>query len=48
MIDYSCMNYDGDDDCKKCCVRGYIYDCPIPCEDYVGFFPHDKQIEDGE
>lgn len=39
MINCSCMNYDGDDDCKVCAVRGYIYACPDPCPDYRGFFP---------
>ena len=43
MINSSCMNYDGDDDCKKCTVNGYIFSCPNPCKDYVGFFSGAKQ-----
>ena len=43
MIDKSCLNYDGDEDCNKCCVHGYIFSCPVPCPDYNGFFSHDKQ-----
>lgn len=43
MIDKSCLNFDGDEDCNKCAARGYIYSCPDPCPDYLGFFPHDRQ-----
>ena len=39
MIDKSCLNYDGDEDCNKCCVHGYISSCPVPCPDYKGFVP---------
>lgn len=43
MIDKSCLNYDGDEDCNKCCVHGYIFSCPDNCADYNGFFPHDRK-----
>ena len=45
MIDKSCLNYDGDEDCNKCCVHGYIFSCPVPCPDYKGFFPDRKEQE---
>ena len=47
MIDKSCLNYDGGEDCNKCCKRGYIFSCPSDCPDYKGFFPHDRK-EQGE
>ena len=46
-----CMNYDGDEDCMKCCKRGYIFGCPEPCEDYVDFWGKtdgDKEAENEE
>ena len=48
MIEKSCMNYDGDRDCNKCCKNGYIYDCPADCPDYVDFFGHKKTDCNGE
>lgn len=43
MIDKSCLNFDGDEDCNKCTKHGYlIYGCPYDCPDYRGFFD-DKQ-----
>ena len=43
MIDKSCLNFDGDEDCNKCTKHGYlIYGCPYDCQDYRGFFD-DKQ-----
>ena len=44
MIDFSCLNYDGDEDCHKCCVNGYIFFCPSGCKDYRGFYSHDKPM----
>ena len=32
MIETGCMNYDGDIDCAKCTVHGYIYGCE-GCDD---------------
>lgn len=31
-FDKCCSNWDGDEDCNKCCVCGYIFFCPDPCE----------------
>ena len=31
-FDKCCSNWDGDEDCNKCCVYGIIYCCPDPCE----------------
>ena len=47
MIEKGCMNYDGDDDCHKCCKQGYIFSCPDDCEDYINFFGH-KHKKDGD
>lgn len=43
MVEQSCMNYDGDEDCYKCCKHGIIYFCPNPCPDYVDFFGQNSQ-----
>ena len=47
MIEKSCMNYDGDEDCNKCCKNGYIFDCPADCPDYEDIFGHKKGDSDG-
>ena len=47
MIEYSCMNYDGDEDCHKCCKHGYIYGCE-DCEDYIDFFGHKHTVKNEE
>lgn len=39
MIECGCMNYDGDQDCDKCTIHGYIYGCE-ECDDYIDFFGH--------
>lgn len=44
MIETGCMNYDGDIDCAKCTVYGYIYGCD-GCDDYINFFGH-KHIKE--
>jgi hypothetical protein len=52
MIDKCCLNYDGDEDCNKCCVYGYIYSCPRDCPEavYVWSSPKNrrKQEDDNE
>ena len=48
MIDKSCMNWVGDDDCNICCIHGYIYRCPMPCKDYDGLFPHNNETKEGD
>lgn len=45
MIETGCMNYDGDIDCAKCTVHGYIYGCE-GCDDFVDFFGHTKTKEE--
>ena len=47
MIDYSCLNYDGDEDCHKCCKHGYIFGCD-GCEDYEGYFTKKKEAKNEE
>ena len=39
IIEKSCFNYDGDEDCHKCAAYGYIYSCPNPCPEYHGLYP---------
>ena len=41
-VEESCMNYDGDEDCYKCCKHGYIFSC-AGCDDYVDFFGNHKK-----
>ena len=38
MIDKSCWNFVGDDDCNKCIIYGFIYSCPVDCECYEECF----------
>lgn len=45
MVEVSCQNYDGDEDCQKCCKHGYIFSCPEDCPDYIDFFGHKKGAE---
>lgn len=44
MIDKSCLRFDGDEDCNKCTVNGYIFSCPFPCPDYRGFFNNQQAV----
>lgn len=36
MIHHDCVNYDGDEDCNKCCKHGFIFGCE-GCDDFEGF-----------
>ena len=47
MIEYGCMNYDGDSDCHKCCKHGYIHGCDW-CDDYEDFFGHKHTVKSEE
>lgn len=43
-----CQHNCSDDDCGKCSIMGYIFDCPVECEDYTDFFgnkPFAKETE---
>ena len=33
-LNYRCVNNVGDEDCGKCMIRGFIYDCPDRCSDF--------------
>ena len=48
MIDKCCLNYDGDEDCDKCCVYGYIYSCPRDCPEavYVWSSPKNRRKQE--
>lgn len=43
MVEQSCTNYCGDEDCYKCCKHGIIFSCPNPCHDYLDFFGRNSQ-----
>ena len=30
-----CAHYDGDEDCHKCCLHGFIFNCPSNCKEYT-------------
>ena len=36
MVRYDCLNYDGDEDCHKCCKHGFIFGCEC-CDDFEDF-----------
>lgn len=44
MIEYGCMNYDGDEDCHKCCKHGYIHGCE-GCKDYTDIFGNVRTVK---
>ena len=44
MIEYGCMNYDGDEDCHKCCKYGYIHGCE-GCKDYTDIFGNVRTVK---
>lgn len=53
MVYKHCVNYDGDEDCHKCCSPNhdkYIWNCPAECADYRDCFGRgiDEQDGDGE
>ena len=48
MIRYGCQYYAGDEDCHKCSVCGYIFDCPAECEEYTDYFGNQPYKEDIE
>jgi len=51
MVYKHCVNYDGDEDCHKCCAPGhpkYMFDCPAGCEDYKDCFGRGFEEEDGD
>ena len=37
-VKLDCQHNLSDDDCGKCSIMGYIFDCPAECEDYTDFF----------
>ena len=47
MIHMDCRNYDGDEDCNKCCKHGYIFGCE-GCDDYIDFFGHKHTSKEDE
>lgn len=44
MIHMDCVNYDGDEDCNKCCKHGYIFGCD-GCDDFENFCSKPKKKE---
>lgn len=47
-IKYDCQHFCGDDDCGRCSVCGFIFDCPYDCEEYTDFFGNTPFKEDLE
>ena len=47
-IKFDCQHNLSDDDCGKCSIMGYIFDCPDDCEEYKDFFgrqPYKTDLE---
>lgn len=47
-IKLDCQHFVGDSDCNRCSVMGYIFDCPVECEDYTDYFgrqPYKTDLE---
>lgn len=47
-VKFDCKHFVGDDDCNKCSVMGYIFECPDRCEEYKDFFGRQPYKEDLE
>ena len=47
MIRHDCLNYDGDEDCHKCCKHGFIFGCE-GCNDCETFFTKKGETESAE
>ena len=47
MIRSDCLNYDGDEDCHKCCKHGFIFGCE-GCNDCETFFTKKGETESAE
>lgn len=37
-IKLDCQHNLSDDDCGKCSIMGYIFECPDYCNEYVDYF----------
>ena len=37
-IKFDCQHNLSDDDCGKCSIMGYIFDCPDDCFEYIDWF----------
>ena len=51
MVYKHCVNYDGDEDCHKCCSPNhdkYIFSCPANCADYRDCFGYGFDGKDGD
>lgn len=48
-VKFDCHNFIGDnDDCNRCSVMGYIFECPDRCEEYTDYFGNQPYKEDIE
>ena len=48
-VNFDCQKFIGDrDDCNRCSVMGYIFDCPAECEDYTDFFGNKPFVKETE
>ena len=48
MIKKDCLNYDGDEDCHKCCKYGFIFGCEEDCPEYVNFWTKKSEGQQNE
>ena len=48
MTSYGCVNYVGDEDCRKCMIHGILLTgCPWNCKDYEDMYGNTGVLRDG-
>ena len=44
MTSYGCVNYVGDEDCRKCMIHGILLTgCPYGCKDYEDMYGNKEE-----
>ena len=44
MTSYGCVNYVGDEDCRKCMIHGILLTgCPYKCKDYEDMYGNKEE-----
>lgn len=45
MTEYCCVNYVGDEDCRKCMIHGILLTgCPYGCKDYKDMYEKSNKL----
>ncbi len=49
MTEYGCVNYVGDEDCRKCMIHGILLNgCPYGCKDYEDRNGNNEDVMESE